>query len=254
MCVTAVEPGATHAGVEASKGAAGSGTPSAVVYAELRRKILNREIPPATRINVHAVAREFGVSPTPVREALRVLQGDKLVKSASNRGYATTEVMSAEDISDLFEFRLVLEPWAASVVSTNRLANPGSQLLASVEVLEPFADSPSIRDQLITHDTEFHNLLTAATRNAAAMESMSNLHFHLHLFRIGDFELDPKGTLAEHKMIARAIADHDADGAAHAMRGHLLAAHKRFLVNFPDARTASFVRQQVAQVEPKFTA
>jgi len=253
MCVNAVEPGVSRTGAVVSKGVVASTAPSALVYEELRRKILNREIPPSTRINVHAVAREFGLSPTPVREALRVLQGDKLVKSASNRGYATTEVMSADDISDLFEFRLVLEPWAASVVSTNRLVNPGAQLLASVELFEPLVDSPSIRDQLITHDTEFHNLLAAATRNAAAIESMSNLHFHLHLFRIGDFELDPKGTLAEHKNIARAIADHDAEGAAHAMREHLLAAHERFLVNFPDARAASSVRERAAQVDPKFT-
>jgi len=252
--VKAVERGGDPTGAAVSRATVASIAPSAVVYEELRRKILNREIPPATRINVHAVAREFGVSATPVREALRVLQGDKLVKSASNRGYATTEMMSAEDISDLFEFRLVLEPWAARVVSTNRLANPGSELLASVELFEPLVDSPSIRDQLIAHDTLFHNLLTGATRNAAAIESMSNLHFHLHLFRIGDFELDPKGTLAEHKKIARAIAEHDADGAAHAMRAHLLAAHKRFLVNFPDARPVSFAREQAAQVEPKFIA
>lgn len=254
MGVDAAEhEGVTHDGGVASKSEIASTAPSAVVYEELRRKILNREIPPATRINVHAMAREFGVSPTPVREALRVLQGDKLITSPSHRGYATTDVMSADDISDLFEFRLVLEPWAASAVSTNRLGNPGSELLASVELFEPLVDSSTIRDQLIVHDTQFHNLLTAATRNAAAIESMSNLHFHLHLFRIGDFELDPRGTLAEHTKIALAIAAHDADGAAVAMREHLLAAHRRFLVNFPGARGVSLARQRAAQVQAKFT-
>lgn len=226
--------------------------PSVAVYEQLRRKILDREIPPATRINVHAVAREFGVSPTPVREALRVLQGDKLVTSPSNRGYATTEVMSVEEISDLFEFRLIVEPWAASVVSGNRLANPGGQLLSDIERVESFIDSPTGRDRMIAHDTEFHNIVVAATRNSAAEESISNLHFHLHLFRVGDFEMDARAILSEHQEVARAIAAHDSEGASRAMRGHLLSAHERFCAQFPHTLDASEVRNNSVPAEPKF--
>lgn len=253
MGVDAAEhEGVTHDGGVASKSEIASTAPSAVVYEELRRKILNREIPPATRINVHAMAREFGVSPTPVREALRVLQGDKLIMSPSHRGYATTDVMSPKDMGDLFEFRLIIEPWAASVVSANRLANPGVQLLDSVKAVEPFVDSPAVRERLIDHDTEFHNQIVDATGNSAAIEAIGNLHFHLHLFRIGDFELDSRGILAEHTKIAQAIAAHDGQGAAHAMREHLSAAVQRFHANVSGAHGANAMRDRAAQVEPKF--
>ena len=59
------------------------------VYGILRRKIVGLEIPPAKKIYGHGVARELGISPTPVREALRLLQGDRLVVSTSNTGYQT---------------------------------------------------------------------------------------------------------------------------------------------------------------------
>ena len=209
------------------------------IYEILRSKILDHEIPPATKINVHGVARELGVSPTPVREALRLLQGDRLVVSTSNKGYQTTPVISADEVSDLFEFRLIVEPWASSVVATNRLRNPGQAMLDDIESLRPLVDAPRFRHLLVSHDTWFHNMLLQATGNSAAVIAFRQLHFHLHLFRIDHFLMEPVGTLAEHEKIARAIVAQDRVGAEKAMREHLTNGYRRFSVRVSQARELS---------------
>lgn len=200
------------------------------IYEILRGKILDHEIPPATKINVHGVARELGVSPTPVREALRLLQGDRLVVSTSNKGYQTTPVISADEVSDLFELRLILEPWAASVAASNRLKNPGNDMIDDIARLRPMLDSPGFRHLLVAHDTWFHNLLLEATGNSAAVIAFSQLHFHLHLFRIDHFLMEPVDTLEEHEKIARALVDQDRVLAESLMREHLTNGYRRFNV------------------------
>jgi len=209
------------------------------IYEILRSKILDHVIPPATKINVYGVARELGVSPTPVREALRLLQGDRLVVSTSNKGYQTTPVISADEVSDLFEFRLIVEPWAASAVATNRLSNPGKAMLDDIETLRPMIDRPEFRHMLVGHDTRFHNMLLTATGNSAAVIAFQQLHFHLHLFRIDHFLMEPIDTLAEHERIARAVVARDRVGAEKAMREHLANGYRRFSVRVSQARELS---------------
>ncbi len=209
------------------------------IYSILRSKILDHEIPPATKINVHSFARELGVSPTPVREALRLLQGDRLVVSTSNKGYQTTPVISAGEVSDLFELRLILEPWAASVVATNRLSNPGKAMLEEIESLKPTIGQPEFRHILVSHDTRFHNMLLSATGNSAAVIAFEQLHFHLHLFRIDQFLMEPVDTLREHESIAQAILSQDKAAAERAMREHLTNGYRRFSFRENSARELS---------------
>ena len=209
------------------------------IYDILRSKILDHEIPPATKINIHGVARDLGVSPTPVREALRLLQGDRLVVSTSNKGYQTTPVISADEVSDLFEFRLIVEPWAAAVVATNRLRNPGKAMLEEIDSLREMLDLPEFRHILVSHDTRFHNMLLAATGNSAAVIAFEQLHFHLHLFRIDHFLMEPVDTLSEHESIARAIVAQDREAAEQAMRDHLTNGYRRFSVRVSQARELS---------------
>lgn len=217
-------------------GAGGSRLGSDDIYDFLRSQILDHEIPPATKINVHGVARELGVSPTPVREALRMLQGDRLVTSTSNKGYQTTPVISADEVSDMFEFRLIVEPWAASVVTTNRLTNPGKKMLDDIEQMRAMIGEENFRHHLVAHDTRFHNWLIAATGNSAAVIAFEQLHFHLHLFRIDHFLMEPVDTLAEHQKIAEAIASGQSDRAEASMRAHLEAGYRRFSVRVQNAR------------------
>lgn len=199
---------------------------TAQVYEALRTKILDHSIPPATKVNIHHISQELGVSPTPVREALRLLQGDNLLVATSNKGYATTEVLDLSGVRDLFEFRLLLEPWAAQTAATNRLSNPAKVLARELERFDPNADS--LQHALIAHDNRFHAAILGSTGNQAVIQAFEQSHCHLHLFRMYGQNWDWRATIAEHEVIVKTIESADADAAEKAMRHHLQNAYRRF--------------------------
>lgn len=199
---------------------------TAQVYEALRSKILDHTIPPATKVNIHHISQELGVSPTPVREALRLLQGDNLLVATSNKGYATTEVLDLSGVRDLFEFRLLLEPWAAQTAATNRLANPAGHLAAELKRFDPNAES--LQHALIAHDNRFHMAILGSTGNQAVIQAFEQSHCHLHLFRMYGQNWDWRATIAEHELIVETIQSADSDAAEKAMRHHLQSAYRRF--------------------------
>ena len=71
------------------------------------------KLPPDTRVSVDSLARELGVSQTPIREALSMLEANGLVSKRHFAGYATSPRMDRAQLDELFEFRLLIEPHAA---------------------------------------------------------------------------------------------------------------------------------------------
>lgn len=205
----------------------GPGRPTtAQVYEALRRKILDHTIPPATKVNIHHISQELGVSPTPVREALRLLQGDNLLVATSNKGYATTEVLDLKGVRDLFEFRLLIEPWASGVSAENRLTNPARMLKEELRRFDANADS--LQHALISHDSRFHYTILGATGNRTVIQAFEQSHCHLHLFRMYGQNWDWRATITEHEEIVSAIEDADSVRAEEAMTKHLHSAYLRF--------------------------
>jgi DNA-binding GntR family transcriptional regulator len=85
-------------------------TIAAATAEELRRRILDGEIPAGAQLRQDALATEFGVSRIPVREALLQLEAEGLIKIVPHRGAVVSELSLAE-IEELFELRMLLEPW-----------------------------------------------------------------------------------------------------------------------------------------------
>ena len=201
------------------------------VYELLRRKILEHTIPPATKINILQLSKELGVSATPIREALRLLQGDNLLVATSNKGYATTETLDLKGVRDLFELRLLIEPWAARVAASNRLQNPGVELKDEIASFNP--KSGSIQHEMFGHDTRFHKAILGTTENETVIQAFEQAHCHLHLFRMYRDDWDWKASIEQHKAIAQAIANGDPAAAEEAMRNHLNSAYSRFIAVMP---------------------
>jgi DNA-binding GntR family transcriptional regulator len=213
---------------------------TAEVYELLRKMILEHSIAPDTRINIHQISKRLGVSATPVREALRLLQGDNLLVATSNKGYATTPTLNAQGVRDLFEFRLLLEPWAASVAAANRLINPAKQLVREIKAFD--SKSTSIQQAMIAHDSRFHRTILQTTQNQVVIQAYEQAHCHLHLFRMFRADWDWKTSLKQHSVIAEAIAEADATAAEAAMREHLNSAYLGFIERMDpgiDGRTLS---------------
>ena len=205
------------------------------VYHRLRTQILENRMAPGERIGIDAVARDLGVSQTPVREAIRQLEGDQLVVRIPGHGYQTTPLLDLDGLRDLFEFRLLVEVWAARAVAVNRLTNPGPVLGDEIARFRSLpgdaADGPR---ELVTHDTRFHGYILKAVGNAVIRGAHEQTHTHLHTFRLYPTDADGSLTIAEHETIQAAIDGCDPDAAEQAMHTHLRNAYARFAAAFDD--------------------
>ncbi|MDX3231489.1 GntR family transcriptional regulator [Streptomyces sp. ME19-01-6] len=217
------------------------------VYSKLRASIMEGEIPPDTRINTVALARDLGVSQTPVREALQRLEGDNLITYQPGRGYSTTPLLDLTGLRALFEFRLLVEPWAARAAAVDRLSNPGTALdreLAAFErVLEQRRDGDraaglkDVRQHLVAHDAAFHAAILRASDNVVVEQAYQQTHCHLHTFRLYPEDIDTANTVVEHRRISEAISGCEPDLAEEAMAHHIRTAYERFAKAFADERT-----------------
>lgn len=199
------------------------------VYSALRQSILEGDDAPGTRINIDAVSRRLGVSQTPVREALQRLEGDGLVVYYPGRGYSTTPLLSLAELRSLFEFRLLVEPWAARSAAVDRLLNPSAALGAELAVLErQIDDTANVRRDLVAHDARFHDMILASAGNPVVQQAYVQTHCHLHMFRLYPADMEGRITLMEHRSIRDAIADADPAAAEAAMSSHMRNSYERF--------------------------
>jgi DNA-binding GntR family transcriptional regulator len=213
------------------------------VYDQLRALILDNRIPPGDRVNIDALARQLGVSQTPVREAVRHLEGDGLVVKTEAKGYRTTALLDLDELRELFEFRLLIDLWAVREVAVNRLHNPATQLGQEIDA---FADTTvglsDVRLALVAHDTKFHGHILAAVGNDFVKNAYDQAHGHLHAFRLYSPDIDGRVTLEEHRRIAQAISACEPGEAEEAMHSHLTNAFHRFARAF-DGGTAQGLRR-----------
>lgn len=210
------------------------------VYNALRVPIVDGEIPPGQRMNIDAIARRLGVSQTPVREALQRLEADDLLVYAPGRGYRTTPVLDLAGLRSVFEFRLLVEPWAARAAATDRLSNPGAGLDAELRTFAGVAGGENVRQELLGHDTRFHAMILAATGNEVVQSAYTSSHCHLHVFRLSAVDVNGERTIEEHRRILDAIRDCDPEAAEAAMVEHIRSSYGRsaqvFHTSGPDLR------------------
>lgn len=199
------------------------------VYDRIREKIVSNEIVPGERVSIDGLVKSLGVSRTPVREALHRLEGDGLVERVEGRGYATTSLLDEPQLRSMFRVRMLLEPWAARVVSADRISNPGRRLIRFVEDFRREHSGICSRTDLAAHDLGFHRMIHRATGNVFLQDAYESLHPQLHLFRLYAEDIESDSTLDEHSEVARAIASCDGAAAEELMRGHLENSLLRFL-------------------------
>lgn len=203
------------------------------VYVALRTPILDGVIPPGTRINIDAIARDLGVSQTPVREALQRLETDDLLVYTPGRGYKTTPVLDQRGLTSLFEFRLLVEPWAARSAATNRLANPAHSLDEELREFERIVEAGGdVRQAMLAHDGRFHDRILESAGNAVVRQAFLQTHCHLHVFRLYHADITGENTSAEHREVSAAIRDCDADRAEAAMVAHIKNSYLRSSIAF----------------------
>ncbi|MBT1002015.1 GntR family transcriptional regulator [Paenarthrobacter sp. DKR-5] len=222
-----------HAGVEPDQPSLGGGSRRLGrlgdgVYDTLLNELLSGSIEPGSRIMIDRLSRTLGVSQTPIREALLRLEAQGLVTKTHLVGYRAAERMSRRQFEDLYEMRLLLEPFAAT-----RCAQLASD--AQLKALENMTGEMTRHSgrgsyaSFAQQDAEFHEFIASCGGNALVHESLSALHGHLHLFRL---QFNTQGTaqaLREHEQILAAIKNRAPETAAALMKKHIENSRHRLL-------------------------
>ncbi len=204
------------------------------VYNAIYARLMSLKIPPGGRISVDNLVRELGVSQTPIREALSRLEAQGLVVKTHLIGYSAAGQMDRQRLEQLYEVRLLLEPFAAAKAALNM----SDEAIAGLESLDGEMNAPRNEDarlaygQFAQSDGAFHDLIALGGGNALIHETLSRLHTHIHLFRLYFTARATTDANEEHARIISAIKRRDATAAEAAMRDHIERSRTRFMVIF----------------------
>jgi DNA-binding GntR family transcriptional regulator len=203
-------------------------------YAILTSQLMEHRIAPGARINIDQLARELGVSQTPIREALARLESDRLVTKEPLRGYSATSLLSLNELEDLYEFRLVIEPWAAGVVALKSSPTIVQALERELQSCPsaPTNSSYEVFRQLSDHDARFHTMILEFTGNQEMVKAFTATHCHLHQFRLHYSASSGSNALQEHRRVVNAIASADSAAAIRAMTEHLEHSRLRYVDDY----------------------
>lgn len=217
-------------------------------YAILTAQLMEHRIPPGARINIDRLARELGVSQTPIREALARLESDRLVTKEPLRGYSATSLLTLKEIQDLYEFRLVIEPWAAGVVAMKSSPTIVQALERELRTCPsaPTNSSYDVYRELSDHDARFHTLILGFTGNEEMVKAFSATHCHLHQFRLHYSASSGSNALQEHRHVVDAIASADSVAAIAAMTQHLEHSGLRYEQDYAQLRMNAVADQTSA--------
>ncbi|MBU8878777.1 GntR family transcriptional regulator [Bacillus sp. FJAT-29790] len=194
------------------------------VYNSIREMIVQGVLKPGDKIFEAKIAREFNISRSPVREAVRALEKEGLLV-IDEKSRITVYKPTMKDIEDIYECRMALESLAARL--TTRLAS-GQEIkrientvLNSKRYLDA-ADEQN-RLALITENTQFHDLITKYSQNRRLKKQLRDLNSLSHYYRVLNFQGENREWVVfnEHQEILNFMKRRDEEKAAFMMRKHL---------------------------------
>ena len=192
------------------------------VAERLRQRIFDRDLAPGSWIDELKIAEAYGISRTPLREALKVLAAEGLVTMKVRRGAYVTEV-SERDLSDVYYLLSLLEADAASVVANTATAAQIEELQALHSELEAAA-SPEQQDRELFFEINdrFHMRLLEIANNrwrvqmVMDLRKVMKLNRHNSLLKSGRIQ----ESLNEHRVLMAAIVARDAKLSQQQMQSH----------------------------------
>lgn len=196
-----------------------------MIVTALKDQIIHWHYPPEHRLTEAELCKEFNVSRSPVREALRILASDGFVKKLPNRAYVVRQYNLGE-IEELYDVRLALELYAVE-----RLATKGPLHKNGQEDIDKLTKtwiglsngSTKKPEELARLDTLFHETLAHAMGNKPLLQHLRAINERLMLFRMIDFDKRDRAesTCRQHLKILKCIAAGDAPGARAAMQRNI---------------------------------
>lgn len=205
------------------------------VYNLLKAEIVKGNLSPGQRLTVSAVANRLGVSPTPVRDALRRLSTDGLAEMIPRRGTFVSE-FSKRSVREIFQIRSIIE-----CASVERLAKASEEIIQHmediVERMDSLREGENFPDyaSYIALDKEFHQSIVGLLENQRLNELYERLRWPIQVVRglsYSDYQR-AKVTVAEHAAIVQAFQGKNVSKAKAAILDHLNNAEADLLSRMP---------------------
>ena len=193
------------------------------VAARLRNMVFERELAPGSFIDELALAAQWQISRTPLREAIKVLAAEGLVDLVPRRG-ARVVALTDADAEQLFPVMAMLEGRCAHEASLRATADDLAQLQLLHDQLERHAAARDVDGYYrVNHD--FHSRVQALAANRWLDRATGDLRRFMRLWRGRQLKLPGRieASLNEHRVLLAAIQSGDAPRAEHAMHDHLMA-------------------------------
>ncbi len=193
-----------------------------VVFTTLREAILKGELKPGERLMELQLAEKMGVSRTPIREAIRMLEQEGLAVTIPRRG-AQVAGMTEKDMEDALEIRAALDELAVQLACDAITDEQLKQLKLAMKSFEESTRSGDVK-RIAQADVEFHDAIYTATGNEKLVSMLNNLREQVYRYRV-EYLKDEKGypsLIEEHEELYAGIAKRDKEHVSRVMKRHVV--------------------------------
>ena len=192
-----------------------------VVFHTLREAILKGDLKPGERLMELQLAAKLGVSRTPIREAIRMLEQEGLAVTVPRRG-AEVAKMTEKDMQDVLQVREALDELAASIACELITEAEMEQLEQAAADFETATETKDVK-RIADTDMVFHDIIYHATRNPKLVNILNNLREQMYRYRV-EYLKDEENypvLLKEHREILAGFREKDKNMVTDSMRRHV---------------------------------
>lgn len=192
-----------------------------VVFNTLREAILKGELKPGERLMELQLAARLGVSRTPIREAIRMLEQEGLAVTIPRKG-AEVAKMTEKDMEDVLQVREALDELAATIACEQMTQEQLNELMRAMHEFEESTKTGNVK-KIAESDVRFHDIIYQATENPKLVSILNNLREQMYRYRV-EYLKDEKNypmLLKEHQEIAEGLALKNKDKVTAMMHQHV---------------------------------
>lgn len=192
-----------------------------VVFHTLRQAILRGELKPGERLMEIALANRLGVSRTPVREAIRMLELEGLVIMIPRKGAQVAQI-TEQDLNDVLEVRLGLEELAVRIACERITDEEVQNLEIAVKEFEKIMNAQDL-SALAEADVKVHEIIYQATHNQRLVQIINNIREQMYRYRVEYLkDVESRKTLVEeHYAILKALQDRNPEEGVKCIHVHI---------------------------------
>jgi|SRR5581483_5377099 len=198
---------------------------TSLAYKSIKQHLLEGPVDEQSRLTEESLARQLGISKSPIREALNRLEAEGLIRIEPRRG-AYLRRFNTKDIDELYDLREALEVHAVRTAKiTPELI---AQLKKSVRSMRTLLRAND-RSAYIEEDVNFHAAIAAGTSNGRLVATLENLQNQIWLFRRDTYDLSSSVAADFHQAIVETLETGRSAEAQRAMREHIQNVRRRLV-------------------------